>query len=253
VTGISSGIGARVGELALALGADVVGVDINPPATALGAFVKADIGSPQGIAEIVRSLPQRIDALCNVAGVSGVIGAQKTLAINFFGLRALSEALAPNLREGGAIVNVASIAGYGWRANLERAKSFVAAPGFPDLRALIGAHKIADADAYPLSKELLLLWTMQAAHRPSFRTRGLRVNAVSPGPVTTPILKEFRQIFGDPRVDEDIARVGRAGSAADIAPAVLFLCSDGARWINGANLPVDGGLEASINASVLGF
>ena len=253
VTGISSGIGARVGELALALGADVVGVDIHPPPTALAAFVKADIGSPQGIEDIVASLPRRIDALCNVAGVSGATGAAKTLAINFFGLRALSEALAPRLREGGAIVSVASIAGYGWRANLERAKAFVAAPGFPDLGALIAAHKVADAEAYPLSKELLLLWTMRAAHQPLFRDRGLRVNAVSPGPVTTPILKEFRQIFGDARVDDDIARAGRAGSAPDIAPAVLFLCSDGARWINGANLPVDGGLEASINASVLGF
>jgi NAD(P)-dependent dehydrogenase (short-subunit alcohol dehydrogenase family) len=66
-----------------------------------------------------------------------------------------------------------------------------------------------DAETYPLSKELLLLWTMQAAHQPLFKDRGLRVNAVSPGPVTTPILKEFRQIFGDPRVDDDIARVGR--------------------------------------------
>ena len=110
-----------------------------------------------------------------------------------------------------------------------------------------------DGEGYPLSKELLLLWTMRAAHQPLFRDRGIRVNAVSPGPVTTPILKEFRQVFGDPRVDEDIARVGRAGAPADIAPAALFLCSDGARWINGANLPVDGGLEASINASVLGF
>ena len=110
-----------------------------------------------------------------------------------------------------------------------------------------------EGEAYPLSKELLLLWTMRAAHSPPFRGRAIRVNAVSPGPVTTPILKEFRQIFGDPRVDDDIARVGRAGSPSDIAPAALFLCSDGARWINGANLPVDGGLEASVNASVHGF
>jgi NAD(P)-dependent dehydrogenase (short-subunit alcohol dehydrogenase family) len=253
ITGISSGIGTRIGELAVALGADIVGVDVNPPARPLDAFIKADIGSAQGVAEIVETLPKRFDALCNVAGVSGMIGAPKTLAINFYGLRELTEALAPRLREGGAVVNVASIAGYGWRANLERAKAFSAAPGFPDLGPLLAAHQVPDGEAYPLSKELLLLWTMRAAHQPLFKDRGLRVNAVSPGPVTTPILKEFRQIFGDPRVDDDIARVGRAGSAPDIAPVVLFLCSDGARWINGANLPVDGGLEASINATVLGF
>jgi len=161
--------------------------------------------------------------------------------------------LAPRLREGGAVVSVASIAGYGWRANLDRAKALVEAPGFPDIAALLRRFAVPDDEGYPLSKELLLLWTMRAAHQPLFRDRGVRVNAVSPGPVTTPILKEFRQVFGDPRVDEDIARVGRAGAPADIAPAALFLCSDGARWINGANLPVDGGLEASINASVLGF
>jgi NAD(P)-dependent dehydrogenase (short-subunit alcohol dehydrogenase family) len=60
-------------------------------------------------------------------------------------------------------------------------------------------------------------------------------------------------VLGDAKVDSDITRVGRAGTSADIAPPVLFLCSDGARWINGANLAVDGGLEASINAEVLGF
>jgi NAD(P)-dependent dehydrogenase (short-subunit alcohol dehydrogenase family) len=253
ITGISSGIGARVGELAQALGADVIGVDINDPARPLDSFIKADIGSAQGIAEIIQTLPRRIDALCNVAGVSGKVGAAKTLAINFYGLRELTEAVAPRLREGCAVVNVASIAGYGWRANLERAKAFVSEPGFPDLSKLIVAHQVPDGEAYPLSKELLLLWTMRAAHEPLFKDRGMRVNAVSPGPVATPILKEFRQIFGDPRVDDDIARVGRAGSAPEIAPAVLFLCSDGARWINGANVPVDGGLEASINATVLGF
>jgi NAD(P)-dependent dehydrogenase (short-subunit alcohol dehydrogenase family) len=253
VTGISSGIGARVGELGLALGADVIGLDINPPPTPLGAFVKVDIGDPASAAEIARQLPARFDALINVAGVSGVSGAAKTLAINFYGLRALTETLAPHIREGGAVVNVASIAGYGWRANLQRAKAMISPAGFPDIAALIAEHGVADVEGYPLSKELLLLWTQRAAHQPLFRSRGVRVNAVSPGPVTTPILKEFRTVFGDPRVDEDIERVGRAGSAPDIAPPALFLCSDGARWINGANLPVDGGLEASINATVLGF
>jgi NAD(P)-dependent dehydrogenase (short-subunit alcohol dehydrogenase family) len=253
VTGISSGIGARVGELALALGADVVGIDVKEPAAPLGAFIKADLASSQAIGELAGALPRRIDALCNVAGVYGVGGAAKTLAINFYDLRALSEALSPRLREGGAIVNVASIAGYGWRANLERAKAFLAPLGFPDIAALLAAHGVGEAEGYPLSKELLLLWTMRAAHLPLFKDRGVRVNALSPGPVTTPILREFRQMFGDPRVDDDIARVGRAGAAPDVAPAVVFLCSDGARWINGANLPVDGGLEASVNASVLGF
>ncbi|MCX5496060.1 coniferyl-alcohol dehydrogenase [Kaistia dalseonensis] len=253
ITGVSSGIGARTAELALALGADVIGVDQRLPAGTMSSFIEADLSSPSSIADLVSRLPQRIDALANVAGVSGTLGDAKTIAINFYGLRALSEAVAPRLREGGAIVNVASIAGYGWRANLERAKGLVGVQGFPDPEEIVKEFAIAEGEGYPVSKEALLLWTQRAAHQSLFRDRGIRVNAVSPGPVTTPILKEFRQVFGDARVDSDITRVGRAGSAPDIAPAILFLASDGARWINGANLPVDGGLEASINADVIGF
>jgi NAD(P)-dependent dehydrogenase (short-subunit alcohol dehydrogenase family) len=253
ITGVSSGIGARTAELALQLGADVIGIDRRAPAMLLESFIEGDLSTAAGVADIVSHLPPRFDALCNVAGVSGTLGAAKTLAVNFYGLRAISEALAPRLREGGAIVNVASIAGYGWRANLERAKAMIAPAGFPDIAALLAEHKVPDAEGYPLSKELLLLWTLRAAHQPLFKARGVRVNAVSPGPVTTPILKEFRAVFGDPRVDSDIARVGRAGAVPDIAPVIAFLCSDGARWINGANVPVDGGLEASVNAEVLGF
>lgn len=253
ITGVSSGIGARTAELAGQLGADVVGVDANAPNLPIASFVQGDISSPEGIAQLVVRLPNRIDALANVAGVSGTTGAAKTLAINFYGLRALSEAAAPRIREGGAIVNVASIAGYGWRTNLERTKGLVGVQGFPDMEAVAKEFGVGAQDCYPITKEALLLWTQRAAHQPLFKQRSLRVNAVSPGPVSTPILKEFRQVFGDARVDEDIARVGRAGAASDIAPAILFLCSDGARWINGVNLPVDGGLEASINAEVLGF
>jgi NAD(P)-dependent dehydrogenase (short-subunit alcohol dehydrogenase family) len=144
VIGISSGIGAR---------AHVIGVDVNAPASPLGAFVRADISSAAAIAELARALPSRFDALCNVAGVSGVSGAAKTLEINFYGLRALSEALAPQLHEGGAVVNVASIAGYGWRANLKRANAFVDPLGFPNIAALLERFEVPDGEGYPLSKE----------------------------------------------------------------------------------------------------
>jgi NAD(P)-dependent dehydrogenase (short-subunit alcohol dehydrogenase family) len=253
ITGVSSGIGARTAALALHLGAEVIGVDMRTPEAPISSFLEGDVSTPDGVAEIAALLPRRFDAMCNVAGVSGTPGAAKTLAVNFYGLRALSLAAAPSLREGGAVVSVASIAGYGWRANLERARALVGIEGFPDCAAVARDHEINVAEGYPVSKEALLLWTQRAAHQPLFKGRGIRVNAVSPGPVATPILREFRAIFGDARVDDDIARVGRAGTASDIAPAILFLCSDGARWINGVNLPVDGGLEASVNAEALGF
>jgi NAD(P)-dependent dehydrogenase (short-subunit alcohol dehydrogenase family) len=253
ITGVASGIGARTAELAGQLGAEVIGIDMREPKVPVAGFVKADLSSKAGIDALVAQLPKRFDALCNVAGLSGTTGAVQTLSVNFYGLRTLSEAIAPRIREGGAIVNVASIAGFGWRANLNRAISMVSVEGFPDVEKIVADHHVKNEESYPVSKELLLLWTFRAAHLPLFKARGIRVNAVSPGPVETPILTQFRAVLGDARVNSDIDRVGRAGTAGDIAPAILFLCSDGARWVNGINLPADGGLEASINAEVLGF
>ncbi|MEP7240674.1 MAG: SDR family NAD(P)-dependent oxidoreductase, partial [Devosia sp.] len=121
VTGVASGIGARTAEMCAQMGADVIGVDRNPGGPAVAGFIKGDLSSAAGVAAIAAQLPERIDALCNVAGLSGAPGAAPTVAVNFYGLRALSEAAAPRIRTGGAVVNVASIAGYGWRANLSRA------------------------------------------------------------------------------------------------------------------------------------
>lgn len=253
VTGAASGIGARIADVCASLGADVIAVDRNEPATGYAGVIRGDVSSQSGVDAIVQKLPPRLDALINSAGLSGAPGDALTVTVNFYGLRALSEAAAGKIREGGAVVNVASIAGYGWRANLSRAKAMVAVPGFPDVDGLIAAHKVPAGYGYPLSKELLLLWTQLAAHEARFKSRGIRVVAVSPGPVDTPILREFRQVLGDSRVNSDIAPVGRAGTPGDIAPVVAFLASDGARWINGANIPADGGLEAAINAQALGF
>ena len=137
----AAGIHKRFGALVVL---DDIDFAMREPAGHQGVFVKADISSKAGVDDLVARLPPRLDALCNVAGLSGSTGAVSTLAVNFYGLRALSEALAPKLREGGAIVNVASIAGFGWRANLNRAASMVGIEGFPDVANVVADHDFLD-------------------------------------------------------------------------------------------------------------
>jgi len=169
ITGVASGIGARTAALAESLGAEVIGIDLRKPSTPLSAFIEADLSSLEAIEKLVENLPDRVDALCNIAGVSGKIGAARTLAVNFYGLRAVSEKIAPRIRNGGAVVNAASIAGFGWRTNLERAKNLAGVQGFPDTVTLVKEFGIKDEESYPVSKEVLLLWTFRAAHQPLFR------------------------------------------------------------------------------------
>ena len=71
------------------------------------------------------------------------------------------------------------------------------------------------------------------------------MNAVSPGPVDTPILKDFVATLGA-RAEAEMAVMDRPGRPEDIAPLVGFLLSDAAAWIRGANLPVDGGMHAHV-------
>ncbi len=59
-------------------------------------------------------------------------------------------------------------------------------------------HGVTADMAYPTSREFLLLWIYQTSHNPVFKVRNLRVHAISPGPVETPVLEQFRSGLGDP-------------------------------------------------------
>ncbi|MGW2894623.1 SDR family oxidoreductase [Streptomyces sp. NPDC001212] len=72
----------------------------------------------------------------------------------------------------------------------------------------------------------------------------VRVTSVSPGPVATPILDDFKRDHGVAKVEGAGALLGRFGEPADIARVVAFLLSDSAAWINGTDIRVDGGLTA---------
>ena len=243
ITGSSSGIGAEVARLARYQGAHVIGMDRNDPMISLDGFIKVDMGDTGSIDAAVQALPKRIDALVNVAGVSGLADKDLVARVNYLGLRHLTEALVPNLAKGGAVVNITSILGAEWSKRVEVHKQLAATKSFAEGAAWLAKNPVPQETCYQYFKEALVVWTKKRGYE-LFMQNDIRMNSVAPGPVMTPILGEFVQMLGQERVAADAANIKRPAIADEIAPPVLFLCSDAARWISGINLPVDGGIDA---------
>jgi NAD(P)-dependent dehydrogenase (short-subunit alcohol dehydrogenase family) len=244
VTGASSGIGADTTRLLRSRGARVIGIDRTDPMLTLDGFVKADLSDEASIDAAVKQLPQQIDALCNVAGVPGTLPVDVVARVNYLGLRHLSEQLVSRMPAGSSIVNVSSILGYFHGQRLELHKALSAEAGFAAGLAWLAQHPVPQATCYEYFKEALIVWTTVRG-RALFMERNVRMNCVAPGPVFTPILGEFVKQLGGERLAADAHRMKRPAMSDEVAPAIAFLCSDDARWICGANLPVDGGYAAS--------
>lgn len=244
VTGVSSGIGAEVARLARFQGARVIGVDRTEPQLTLDGFHKADLGSPDSIAALVAQLPAAIDGLCNIAGVPGTAPVATVARVNYLGLRELTQQVLPRLVPGASVVNVASILGAEWPLRVEQHKALAAANDFAAGEQWLAANPVAQASCYQYFKEALIVWTFEQS-RHWLRDHGVRINCVAPGPVFTPILGDFVSMLGEERVARDAQRMLRPALADEVAAVIAFLCSDAARWVNGVNLPVDGGLAAT--------
>lgn len=247
VTGLSSGIGAATAKLMIEAGATIVGFDRNPPDYPVAAFHPVDLGDAAAIDTAIAGVGHRFDALVNSAGVPPTADKHVVLKVNFFGLRHFTEALAPYLVDGAAIVNIASLAGFQWRANLDIVKDGLAT-GFDAADAWIAARTLEGGGSYFLSKELVIAWTLWNCQR--WRDRGIRMNSVSPGPVSTPILPDFIKTLGK-RAEDDL-KLNRAGTAEEIAPVIAFMASDDSRWMNGADVAVDSGAGAGAWQAMLG-
>ena len=237
VTGAASGIGAAVMARAKEEGARVIGLDRR----ASGEILPVDLADEASIEAAVAALPERIDALCNVAGVPGTLPAATVLAVNFLGLRHLTELLRARL-VGGAVVNVASTAGGQWQSVIAEIDELLATSSIAS-----GLERYAAAappmPAYNYSKAALIVWTMRTAWE--WRQEGPRINCVSPGAVETPILEDFHVTMG-PVLGAISKLVGRDGQPEDIAPGICFLASSAAGWINGVELIADGGFSAAM-------
>lgn len=208
------------------------------------------MSNPASIKEASIEVGQGIDALCNIAGLPPTRGRVPVLQVNFLGLREFTEAMIPNLNNGASIVNLASLAGIGWPDAGPAVKALIALRDFDGVAALCDAHHVDDSRSYFLSKEALIVWTMQ--NRWTWRDLGMRMNTVSPGPVETPILKDFLETLGA-RAEEDMRVMDRPGRPEDIAPVVAFLCSDDSAWIRGTNIPCDGGMGSHVLLNISGL
>ena len=122
----------------------------------------------------------------------------------------------------------------------------MAARSFDDGLAWVRDHPMSGPDAYNFSKEAVIVYSQVASMLA--RPFGVRVNTVNPGAVETPILDDFYDTMDNAILDRLKAQAGgRDGRPEEIAPALCFLLSDDAVWINGTEINVDGGAEVAIN------
>jgi NAD(P)-dependent dehydrogenase (short-subunit alcohol dehydrogenase family) len=232
ITGAASGIGAETARLFAGEGAKVVGVDISPGAPG-DLAIEADVTDEQQVRDLyarARDELGRIDVLFNNAGINPTDDAsvletsvdawQRVQDTNLRSVFLCCKHGIPHLLDGGggSVINTAS---------------FVAVMGAAVSQISYTASK---GGVVSLSRELGV----------EFARRGVRVNALCPGPVNTPLLQEL--FANDP---EKAARrlvhlpMGRFAEAIEVANAALFLASDDSSYVNASTFLVDGGLSAA--------
>jgi NAD(P)-dependent dehydrogenase (short-subunit alcohol dehydrogenase family) len=232
VTGTASGIGAESARLFQSEGAKVVGVDLSDEAVG-DLTIQADVTDPEqveGMYTRAREELGRIDVLFNNAGISPDDDAsildtsleawQRVQDVNLKSVFLCCKHGIPHLLEGGggSVINTAS---------------FVAAMGAATSQISYTASK---GGVLALSRELGV----------EFARRGVRVNALCPGPVNTPLLQEL--FAKDPEQAERRLvhlPMGRFADAREIAQAALFLASDDSSYVTASTFLVDGGLTSA--------
>jgi NAD(P)-dependent dehydrogenase (short-subunit alcohol dehydrogenase family) len=240
VVGGASGMGAATARLVRDAGADVVVMDFADVTLPGATGVHLDLADAASIDAAVDECGGRIDALFACAGVAdGTPGIER---INFIGHRHLiGRALAKGmLPKGSAIGFISSAAGLGWEPNLPLLHELLDTPDFDTAVRWVEDHGKAD---YMSMKQAICAYVAREAF--PLLKRGIRINAICPGPTDTPLARANRDLwlgFGaDYRGETGI----EASTPLEQAYPLVFLCSDAAVAISGITLISDAGYMSS--------
>jgi NAD(P)-dependent dehydrogenase (short-subunit alcohol dehydrogenase family) len=248
ITGAGSGIGAASAARLTASGRTVIGIDV------VGAEVVADLSTAEGRAhatsEVTRISEGSLAGVVTCAGLAGATKRPGSLvgAVNYFGAVDVLDGLRPLLAEGGAAVAISS-------------NSVTVQPSIPaDLVALYLAHDEAGAGtradevgsltAYPASKLALAHWVRRTATGKEWAGAGLRLNAIAPGLIETPMVAGMR---ADPEMGHMLNMlpipIGRGGQPDEIAALIEFLLGPDSAFFCGSVLFCDGGSDALLRTT----
>ena len=240
VTGGASGIGAATTALLRERGHRVITVDL------LDADVEADLSRPEGRRHAVAGVQALAPVLHGVvpcAGLAPLTGRDPEMlaAVNYFGAVEVVDGLLPNLVAGASVVLLSSnsvTVQPGWPAAL--AKAFLKGDEFA---AREQAAKTPVVMVYPASKAALAWWARK--HAPRLARHGVRVNAIAPGLIDTPMSDGVKKdpVFG--RFASTYPTIlDRPGRPEEVAQLIAFLLSEESSLIVGTTILVDGGTDA---------
>jgi NAD(P)-dependent dehydrogenase (short-subunit alcohol dehydrogenase family) len=150
--------------------------------------------------------------------------------------------------EGAAIVSIASTGGNGWPMRVPLITELVETPGYEAGVAWCQSHSEDVADGYIFSKEAVVVWTMRMSVE--LAPRRMRINCTSPGATDTPMMPDFKRAAGDGWAFAERPS-GRPSQPDEQAYPVVFLNSDAASYVSGANLVVDHGNTAGVNTGLI--